>query len=63
MRVLVGTGLRGLVGNGLRSAAVRPFAAAMAQSVEEATGMTSVVGYHDKVSVMHYAAVSQAQTR
>ena len=62
MRVSVGTGLRGLAVEGLQIVVARSFAAAMARSAEDGTGMMSVDGYHDKVSAMCSAAVSQAQT-
>ena len=63
IRVSVEMGLRGLAGDGLRSAAVRSFAAVTARLAGGGTVMMSVNRYHDKVSAMRSAAVSKAQTQ
>ena len=58
-----GIGANGLAGDGFWRMVVRSCAAAMARSVEEGVGMTTLVGNHAIVSVMRLARVSHAQTR
>ena len=60
IHLLFETGLSRLAGDGLRRVEVRFCAAAMAQFVKEATGITSVVGYHNRVSAIRSAAISDA---
>ena len=53
-------GDKGLAGDGLWSADVRSRAAAMERLVEEAIGIASNVGYHNRVSTIFLTAISQA---
>jgi hypothetical protein len=53
----------GEVSDGCRSARIRPLAAAVEVSADEAAGTLTLDGNHNTVSVMHSAAVFKIKTR